>query len=165
MMKKLFGYILVAAVFMLIGMQLAETKIADQAGSAVRNMKNKAIEVVGNTADLSTRTMVLAENPELIPRILESGSFGGDASLAAAQNIFGRAEEAIEDVMDKTRVIEVGPRSYLIRMPIVNAVFLETDAGIVLVDTGMGPAGPAILKAMNWREATYPPSSNMHINK
>lgn len=30
----------------------------------------------------------------------------------------------------------------------MNAVFFETDAGIVLVDTGMGPAGPAILDAI-----------------
>jgi alkyl sulfatase BDS1-like metallo-beta-lactamase superfamily hydrolase len=51
-------------------------------------------------------------------------------------------------VREKTSVIEVGPRSYLIRMPIVNAAFFETDEGIVLVDTGMGPSGPAILDAI-----------------
>jgi glyoxylase-like metal-dependent hydrolase (beta-lactamase superfamily II) len=62
--------------------------------------------------------------------------------------MFGRTEDAIEDVRKKTSVIEVGPRSYLIRMPIVNAAFFETDEGIVLVDTGMGPAGPAILDAI-----------------
>jgi alkyl sulfatase BDS1-like metallo-beta-lactamase superfamily hydrolase len=92
--------------------------------------------------------MVLAENPELIARVAEGGSFGGEFSLAAAQNMFGRVDTAIEDVKDKTSVIEVAPGSYLIRMPIVNAAFFETDEGIVLVDTGMAPAGPAILDAI-----------------
>jgi len=39
----------------------------------------------------------------------------------------------------------LAPRSYLIRLPIVNAVYFDTDEGGVLVDTGMGPAGPAIM--------------------
>jgi alkyl sulfatase BDS1-like metallo-beta-lactamase superfamily hydrolase len=33
-------------------------------------------------------------------------------------------------------------------MPIVNAVLFETDAGLVLVDAGMAPAGPAIVDAI-----------------
>ena len=147
-MKKLLGYTLFAAVFLLIGMLLADTKVAEVARTTAKSASSKAIEVVANKANIDTRTMVLAENPEMINRIMEGGAFGGEYSLSAAQNMFGRTEDAIEDVRKKTHVIEVGPRSYLIRMPIVNAVFFETDEGIVLVDTGMGPAGPAILDAI-----------------
>ena len=147
-MKKLLGYTLFAVVFLLIGMLLADTKVAEVARSTAKSASSKAIEVVANKANIDTRTMVLAENPEMINRIMEGGAFGGEYSLSAAQNMFGRTENAIEDVRKKTHVIEVGPRSYLIRMPIVNAVFFETDEGIVLVDTGMGPAGPAILDAI-----------------
>ena len=147
-MKKLLGYTLFAVVFLLIGMLLADTKVAEVARSTAKSASSKAIEVVANKANIDTRTMVLAENPEMINRIMEGGAFGGEYSLSAAQNMFGRTEDAIEDVRKKTHVIQVGPRSYLIRMPIVNAVFFETDEGIVLVDTGMGPAGPAILDAI-----------------
>ena len=147
-MKNLLGYAAFALFFTLIGMFLADTEVADGARSAARSVSSKAIEMVANTADIDTRTMVLAENPEIISRVMEGGAFGGEFSLAAAQNMFGRTADAIEDVNDKTSVIEVGPRSYLIRMPIVNAAFFETDEGIVLVDTGMGPAGPAILAAI-----------------
>ena len=147
-MKKLLGYTLFAIVFLLIGMLLADTKVAEVARTTAKSAGSKAIEVVANSADIDTRTMVLAENPQMIKRIMEGGAFGGAYSMAAATNMFGRTEDAIEDVREKTTVIEVGPRSYLIRMPIVNAAFFETDEGIVLVDTGMGPAGPAILDAI-----------------
>ena len=147
-MKKLLGYTLFASLFLLIGMFLGDTKVADVAKTTAKSARSKAVEVVASRANIDTRTMVLAENPQLIPRIMEGGAFGGEYSLSAAQNMFGRTEDAIEDVREKTKVIEVGPRSYLIRMPIVNAAFFETDEGIVLVDTGMGPAGPAILDAI-----------------
>ncbi|MEP1472885.1 MAG: MBL fold metallo-hydrolase [Halieaceae bacterium] len=147
-MKKLLGYIFTAVVFLLIGTLLGGTEVGELARSSADAARKSAISVVANAADIDTRMMVLAENPELIERVAEGGSFGGEFSLAAAQNMFGRVDAAIEDVRDKTQVIEVGPRSYLIRMPIVNAAFFETDEGIVLVDTGMAPAGPAILDAI-----------------
>jgi len=147
-MKKLLSYGTTAALFLIIGILLADTGVGDIARSSANSARKAAVQVVANAADIDTRMMVLAENPGLIARVAEGGSFGGEFSLAAAQNMFGRVEAAIDDVKDKTEVIEVGPRSYLIRMPIVNAVFFETNEGIVLVDTGMAPAGPAILEAI-----------------
>lgn len=147
-MKKLLSYGVTAALFLLIGMLVADTGVGDIARSGANSARKAAVQVIANAADIDTRMMVLAENPELIARVAEGGSFGGEFSLAAAQNMFGRVDSAIEDVKDKSEVIEVGPRSYLIRMPIVNAAFFETDEGIVLVDTGMAPAGPAILDAI-----------------
>ena len=147
-MKKLLSYGVTAALFLLIGILVADTGVGDIARSGANSARKAAVQVVANAADIDTRMMVLAENPELIARVAKGGSFGGEFSLAAAQNMFGRVDSAIEDVKDKSEVIEVGPRSYLIRMPIVNAAFFETDEGIVLVDTGMAPAGPAILDAI-----------------
>ena len=147
-MKKLFTYSVVAIIFLLTGMIMGDSDIADMARDTADKARSAAVEVVGNTAGIETRTMVLAENPEIISRLMEGGSFGGEYSVSAAQNMFGRTPDAIEDVRDKTHVIEVAPRSYLIRMPIVNAVFFDTDEGVVLVDTGMGPAGPAVLDAV-----------------
>jgi alkyl sulfatase BDS1-like metallo-beta-lactamase superfamily hydrolase len=147
-MKKLLSYGVTAALFLLIGILVADTGVGDIARSGANSARKAAVQVVANAADIDTRMMVLAENPELIARVAEGGSFGGEFSLAAAQNMFGRVDTAIEDVKDKTSVIEVAPGSYLIRMPIVNAAFFETDEGIVLVDTGMAPAGPAILDAI-----------------
>ena len=147
-MKKILGYLVTALLFLLIGTLLGGTQVGDLARSSADSARKAAISVVANAANIDTRMMVLAENPELIERVAEGGAFGGEFSLAAAQNMFGRVDAAIEDVKEKTQLIEVGPRSYLVRMPIVNAAFFETDAGIVLVDTGMAPAGPAILDAI-----------------
>ena len=38
----------------------------------------------------------------------------------------------------------IAPRTWMLYLPIVNAVLFETDDGLVLVDTGMAPAGPGI---------------------
>jgi alkyl sulfatase BDS1-like metallo-beta-lactamase superfamily hydrolase len=95
-----------------------------------------------------TRTQVLLENPELMDRMMEGGAFGGRFSRHVAQNMFSRLPEAIEDARAKSEIIEVAPRTWLIRLPIVNAVLFETDEGLVLVDVGMGPGGPAIVDAI-----------------
>ena len=97
-MKKILAYTLFAIVFLLIGMLLADTKVAEVARTTAKSASSKAIEVVANSADIDTRTMVLAENPQMINRIMEGGAFGGEYSLAAAQNMFGRTGDAIEDV-------------------------------------------------------------------
>lgn len=113
-------------------------KIADRATSAV-------LETVARASAEDTRMRVLLENPRVMARVAEIGGFGGEFSRAVAQNMFSRLPEAIEDAREKSRIVELAPRSYLLRLPIVNAVYFDTDEGGVLVDTGMGPAGPAIL--------------------
>ena len=116
-----------------------------ETASAVRA---SALETATQSGAIDVRMMVLLENPDLIPRISEGGSFGGKESRVAAQSMFGRLPEAIDDVKKKTEVVELAPRTWLIRMPIVNAVAIETDAGVVLIDVGMAPAGPAVLEAV-----------------
>ena len=148
MIKRLTLVALVAGIAFVLGLSTKDSKVVNEARMALGSAKRTVIEVIGDAAGLDTRTLVLAENPGIVSRIAEGGAFGGEHSLPAAQNMFGRTEDAIADIREKTRVIEVAPRSYLIRMPIVNAVFFVTEAGVVLVDTGMGPAGPAVLEAI-----------------
>lgn len=147
-MKKLLGYLAVAVLFFVLGLYLADTRFAQATREAANSARTAAIEVVAQQADFDTRTVVLLENPAIISRLSEGGGFGGEHSVEAATNMFGRTEAAIEDVRERSSLVEVGPRSYLLRMPIVNAAFFVTDEGVVLVDTGMGPAGPAVLDAI-----------------
>jgi hypothetical protein len=107
-----------------------------------------ALEAGVRSGKLSVRQMVFLENPELMQAIARGGAFGGDFSRAVAQGMFTRSGKAVEDALEMTRIEEVAPRSWLIRLPIVNAVLFETDEGLVLVDTGMAPAGPAVLAAI-----------------
>jgi alkyl sulfatase BDS1-like metallo-beta-lactamase superfamily hydrolase len=147
-MKAKIGYLLTAVIFMTLGLLLADTKVGDITRQVAQSARSATLSTVAGVVDVDVRTRLLMENPEMISRISEGGAFGGEMSLSAAQNMFGRLEESIEDVRAKTVVEEVAPRSYLVRMPIVNAVFFVTDAGVVVVDTGMGPAGPALMDAI-----------------
>ena len=89
------------------------------------------------------------ENPSLINRIMEGGSFGNENfSVSSAQNMFGKDDEAIEDIIDKTRIVQVAKNVWMIHLPIVNCSVIETNEGLVIIDTGMKPAGPGILKSI-----------------
>jgi len=119
--------------------------VAEQSEKAAGVVLGAAVRRAGG----AVRTQVLAENPSIVAAVARGGSFGGENSIPIATNMFGRhAEEAIEDAKAKVKIVELAPRSWLIRLPIVNAVLFETDEGLVLVDTGMAPAGPAILQAI-----------------
>ena len=96
----------------------------------------------------SIRHRLLLEDPQLLAAVSRGGSFGGEYSRLVATDIFGDSPEAVADVRAKTELIEVAPRSWLIRFPIVNAAVFETDEGLVVVDTGMAAAGPALLDSL-----------------
>ena len=97
----------------------------------------------------AARIDLVVGNPELMARVAEGGSFGGEYSRPAAQAMFNRhSGPAVEDLRAKTRVVEVAPRSWLIRLPIVNSAVFETDDGLVVCDTAMAPGGPALLEAI-----------------
>ena len=126
---------------------------AQLASDAANKTKSKVMRAAASASgqDLTDiRMQVLLDNPRLLDRISEGGSFGGDNhSRVAAQNMFGKHhQEAIDDVKAKTSIEAVGDRVWLIRMPIVNAALFETDEGLVLVDAGMAPAGPALVEAI-----------------
>ena len=143
---------LVAAIaFFLVGILVGSSdRVADlgtEAARAGREARRNVLAKVADVGEVDLRTRVFIENPELIPAVADG--FGGEFSMEIALNMFGHDHQpAVADARELTRVVEVAPRTWLIRMPIVNAVLFETDEGNVLVDTGMAPAGPAILDKM-----------------
>jgi alkyl sulfatase BDS1-like metallo-beta-lactamase superfamily hydrolase len=147
-MGRLFAFGFAALIFTAVGFVLGRTEL----GAPVRELADRAQEVavdqVVRQGSLDTRTRVLLENPKAMAALAEGGAFGGEFSAEVAQNMFGRTEEAIAAAREKMNVVAVAPRTWLIRLPIVNAVLFETDAGLVLVDAGMAPAGPAIVDAI-----------------
>ena len=107
-----------------------------------------ALEAGVRGGKLSMREMVLLENPELMRAIARGGAFGGEFSRAVAEDMFNREGPGVAHAKAKTRVEELAPRTWLVRLPIVNVVLFETDEGLVLVDTAMAPGGPAVLEAI-----------------
>ncbi len=95
------------------------------------------------------RIGLVMSDAALTEAIVGGGSFGGAYSALVAQNMFDSGHtEAIEDAKRLVEIESVGPRSWLVRLPIVNVAVFETDEGLVVVDTGMAPGGPAILQAI-----------------
>jgi len=142
-------YMVVLAVGISIGLGLGYTDVGvglkssvEQAATAV---KKKGLEAIVASSDkLGARELLFMEYPEMVEAITRGGGFGGDFSRAIAQDIFGESQEAIDDAKKLSRIVEVAPRTWMIYMPIVNVVLLETDEGLVLIDVGMRAAGPAI---------------------
>jgi alkyl sulfatase BDS1-like metallo-beta-lactamase superfamily hydrolase len=147
-MRRLIGLGVVALLFTTVGFVLGRTDIGAPVRELADRAQEAAVDEVVRRGSLDTRTRVLLENPKMMTALAEGGSFGGEFSAEVAQNMFGRTPEAIAAARKKMKVVEVAPRTWLIRLPIVNAVLFETDAGLVLVDTGMAPAGPAIVDAI-----------------
>ena len=138
-MGRSIGAIALALVFTAAGFVLGRTQLGDPLVEAARSVQRSAVGAVADRAGLDMRTRTLLENPDVMARIADIGGFGGSFSPEVAQNMFGRTEAAIADAKKLTDVIEVAPRTWLVRFPIVNAVLFETDAGLVVVDTGMAP--------------------------
>lgn len=133
------------AVGIVLGLFLGQTEVGEQARSTATRTVGGAI---ARSASMDLRQQVILENPQIIQALQRGGGFGGEMSQQIAQNMFSRDDASVAEARERVRIVELAPRSWLITLPIVNAVMFETDAGLVLVDTGMGPAGPAILDAI-----------------
>lgn len=93
----------------------------------------------------AARAAVMRENPQLMRVISRGGSFSSEFSQAIANRMYSRSDEAaIADARAKLKIEAQGPRSWLLRLPFVNIAVFETDEGLVLVDSGYAPAGPAL---------------------
>jgi alkyl sulfatase BDS1-like metallo-beta-lactamase superfamily hydrolase len=115
----------------------------------ISKVKTSSTNTVAELINLENRELVLMEHPQLIPRIMKGGSFGNEEmSILAAKNMFSRLPEAIDDIKKKTVIHEVYPGTWFVRMPIVNAVVVKTNDGLVIIDTGMSPGGPALYDAI-----------------
>jgi len=107
------------------------------------------------------RVRVAIEDPRVIQRFLTGGIFGNKASQLAGLHIFSRDEAVEADIRSKTERVEVAPGTWLVRFPIVNAVFFETSEGVVVVDVGMAAAGPVLIEQI--REVTDAPIAAIFI--
>ena len=95
------------------------------------------------------RVGIVVSDAALTDAIVGGGAFGGAYSALVATNMFDANHTgAIEDAKRLVQIVEVFERSWLVRLPIVNVVVLETDDGLVVIDTGMAPGGPAVLQAI-----------------
>ena len=142
----------IALFFLVVGILLGRfgwgDAVVERAGALGERAVGLALGTVARTFSGDVRLQILAENHDLLAAIRRGGSFGGTYSVAVARGMFSRDPEAIEDVREGMEIIKLAPRTFHLRMPIVNATLFETDEGLVLVDTGMAPAGPALLEAI-----------------
>ena len=140
----LFSFSLIILIFFLgfyVGRAKKSSFISQQMDSMLRYSGN----TIAGIAKLDSCQQVMLEYPELIGRILEGAKFGNDQfSIEAAQHMFGDHPAAVNDILDKTVVEQISDHIWVIRMPIVNASVIDTDDGLVIIDTGMKPAGPAL---------------------
>ena len=88
------------------------------------------------------------ELQEIGEHIAEVASGWGPFSQAVGGGFFQRSGAAVEDSRAQTTITQVAPQTWFIRMPFANMCVLETDDGIVLVDTGGACHGPALLEAI-----------------
>jgi glyoxylase-like metal-dependent hydrolase (beta-lactamase superfamily II) len=153
MVRVLVIGLLAGMIGFVVGVQMSGGQSGDEGFTAavrglVTDARHTAMKGASGVLDVDMRMRVLLEHPELIDHIGKTGGFGGEFSRSIAQNMFGRLDESIDDALEKSWIEEVSPRTWLIHMPIVNAALFETDEGLVLVDVGMAPAGPAIVELM-----------------
>ena len=97
----------------------------------------------------AARSQVYKANPELVKSIMRGGGFGTELSYAIANHMYSRTDApAIADARAKLKIEPLAERTWLLRFPIVNVVVFETDEGLVLIDSGYAPAGPALVDAL-----------------
>ncbi|MEE3330558.1 MAG: alkyl sulfatase dimerization domain-containing protein [Myxococcota bacterium] len=141
--------LLISAASLVIGLAGGIWLMKSDSGQSVAKVaRERAVELVVESASLGTRERIMLEHPEMLAAISRGGSFGGKHSAVIAMDLFTTSGPGIEEAKKLSEIIEVAPRTWLIRLPIVNAALFETDDGLVLVDTGMGVGGPAILDLM-----------------
>jgi len=97
----------------------------------------------------AAKIAVYRSNPRLVQSIRQGGGFGTEISTAIANRMYSRTDAAaIADARAKLKIEPQGPRTWLLRFPIANVAVFETDDGLVLVDSGYAPAGPALAEAL-----------------
>ncbi|MFO1292224.1 MAG: MBL fold metallo-hydrolase [Rubrivivax sp.] len=130
------------------GLLLACSLAAGAAGAADA-ADAKATRAGDGAREAAAKAKVYGSNPQLVQSIRLGGGFGTEISVAIANRMYSRTDAAaIADARAKLKIEPQGARTWLLRFPIVNVVVFETDAGLVLVDSGYAPAGPALAEAL-----------------
>ena len=97
------------------------------------------------------RKELMQQYPNVLKTLTSNANagFGGEQSIAIANHMYSRTNaEAIADARAKMTVEPHGKGTWLLRMPYVNIAVFETREGLVLVDAGYAPAGPALLETL-----------------
>lgn len=134
---------------LLIGLlpALVATRAAGSAAPTITSVAAQATEVQAVRA--AARAAVYRENPFLMAAVGRVGGFGNVASSSIANRMYSRDHApAIADAAAKLLIEPQGPGAWLLRFPWVNVVVFETRDGLVLVDAGYAPAGPALRDAL-----------------
>jgi alkyl sulfatase BDS1-like metallo-beta-lactamase superfamily hydrolase len=146
--RKYFLLVISGIIILLAGYYLGRKDKSGIIENKIGDLKKATTSSVAQIVGLDDRELVLMEHPRLISQIMKGGSFGNEEmSIVAAKNMFSRLPEAIKDIKGKTEIEEIYPDTWIVRMPIVNAVIVKTVEGLVIIDTGMSPAGPALYDA------------------
>ncbi|NBU24714.1 MAG: MBL fold metallo-hydrolase [Gammaproteobacteria bacterium] len=97
----------------------------------------------------AARMALYREHAFLRAAVGRVGGFGNPMSPAVANHMYSRSyAPALEDAARMLQVEPHGPGSWLLRFPWVNVAVFETTEGLVLVDSGHAPAGPALRDAL-----------------
>ncbi len=99
-----------------------------------------------NAKHMARRAM--DDDPKLRVKVATGVSSWGTYSQAVARNMLARSGPAVDDAKRLTTFVEAAPGTWLIRLPIVNVALFETDDGLVMIDSGMAAAGPALLETV-----------------
>ena len=100
-------------------------------------------------ARAAARAAIYRENQFLLAAVSRVGGFGNVASASIANRMYSREfAPALADAANKLVIEPQGPGTWLLRFPWVNVAVFETSAGLVLVDAGYAPAGPALRDAL-----------------
>jgi len=97
------------------------------------------------------RTDLMKQYPNILNTLRSNpnAGFGGPVSAAIANHMYSRTNQAaIDDARSKLTIEPQGKGTWLLRLPFVNVAVFETAEGLVLVDSGYAPAGPALLEAL-----------------
>ncbi|UVE17465.1 MBL fold metallo-hydrolase [Pseudomonas sp. LS44] len=97
------------------------------------------------------RSELMAQYPGVLNALQSNANagFGGPQSAAIANHMYSRTNQAaIDDARAKLVVEPHGKGTWLLRFPYVNVAVFETSEGLVLVDSGYAPAGPALVEAL-----------------
>ena len=148
-MRKWMGRMMLVAVGIWLGAVLLPSDwrvgMQRQALDATAGARERAALWAASKSDrVDARASLFVEFPGIVPAIQRGGAFGGAFSRAIATDIFNASDEGIADARKLSRIEAVAPNTWIIYMPLVNAVVFETSGGLVLVDAGMAAAGPAI---------------------
>ena len=90
---KLIFWVFIVLIIFFIGFFTGKSNRNYKIDSVAERIKRSITSPIADATNLNGRKLVLLENPELIDRIMEGGSFGNENfSISAAQNMFSKDE-------------------------------------------------------------------------